>query len=151
MGTFGTGPFSSDGALDLVEELVELDAAGRLGELGRIFSTVLKGPQTGTQTVFPHEVVAAAALIAISLPGGESILADLSEFVADELAPALLPTPAVGLVAPALAALTVVAGPGGPWHDGWIDDRSRAEAAQTVERLTAVLRESGLRARPATG
>jgi alpha-glucosidase len=39
MGTFGTGPFSSDGAMDLLEELAGRPPEQRAGALERLFGS----------------------------------------------------------------------------------------------------------------
>src|SRR5262249_59158418 len=77
MGTFGTGPFGSDGALDLLDELTGQPADQRRETLGRIFSRVRGHPDLLWREFFPDEIVAAAAIVAASLPGGEDIRRDL--------------------------------------------------------------------------
>jgi alpha-glucosidase len=39
----------------------------------------------------------------------------------------------------ALQALLFAAGPDGPWHQGWINQETAAQARQTSDRLTAIL------------
>src|SRR5258708_37359146 len=73
MGTFGTGPFDSDGALDFLDGLAELHGGQRREVLERMFLVVRNEPEQLERTVFPDEVVAAAAVVAVSLPGGTSI------------------------------------------------------------------------------
>ncbi len=139
MGTWGTGPFSSDGALDLLEELTELEQGERRERLAGILSTTIENPESMMRTVFPDEVVAAAALVAVSLPGGERIVISQKEAVANELAGAVLSAPAFDLVRPALNALLSVAGPNGAWHRGWVDDDRRESAKQNIEEILTVL------------
>ncbi|GAA1763846.1 DUF4259 domain-containing protein [Luedemannella helvata] len=139
MGTWGTGPFGSDGALDLLDELAELEEDERLAELGRILSATSENPELLMSEVYPDEVVAAAALVAISLPGGASIGGSQGEAVADELAAAALSVPAFELAGQALMALNSVAGQGGLWLSGWTDDEKLASATQTVTQLRVVL------------
>ena len=50
MGTFGTGPFGSDGALDLLDELASQSADQRREALERIFSQVRDHPDLLGQT-----------------------------------------------------------------------------------------------------
>jgi Domain of unknown function (DUF4259) len=78
MGTFGTGPFDNDGALDLLVELAGQPADQRHEVLDRIFSRVRDRPDLLGRKIFPDEVVAAAAVVAASLPGGEGIRQDLA-------------------------------------------------------------------------
>jgi Domain of unknown function (DUF4259) len=76
MGTFGTGPFDNDGALDLLDELASQPAYQRREVLERIFFRVRDRPDLLGWKFFPDEVVAAAAAVAASLPGGEGIRQD---------------------------------------------------------------------------
>lgn len=139
MGTWGTGPFSSDGALDLLDELAELEQEDRVAELARILSVVNNNPELLMKEVYPDEVVAAAALVAISLPGGAKIADSQREAVANELSAAALSSPAYELAESALSALLSVAGPDGLWLRGWTDEEKMASAIQAVGQLRAVL------------
>src|SRR6185437_2776422 len=73
VGTFGTGPFGSDGALDLLDELKGQAAGQRRETVERIFSQVRDHPDVLGREFFPDEVVAAAAVVAAGLAGGEAI------------------------------------------------------------------------------
>src|SRR5262249_57062457 len=61
MGTFGTGPFDNDGALDLLDELASQPADRRRGLLERLLFGVQDRPDLLGWKFFPDEVVAAAA------------------------------------------------------------------------------------------
>ncbi|MEV0393358.1 DUF4259 domain-containing protein [Polymorphospora rubra] len=139
MGTFGTGPFSSDGALDFLDEVAERPPQKRAEVLRRAFGYVVANRDLLWREFFPDEVVAAAALVAAALPGGEHLQHRLAQ-VSDEPHAVMLPGPVPDLAAPALEALRFVAGPGGPWHQGWTTETNRAEAQQTIDGLTAILR-----------
>src|SRR6266568_3807556 len=78
MGTFGTGPFSNDGALDLLDSLTGQPADQRREVLERIFFRVRDRPDLLGWKFFPDEIVAAAAVVAASLPGGEGFRQDLA-------------------------------------------------------------------------
>jgi Domain of unknown function (DUF4259) len=138
MGTWGTGPFSSDGALDLLDELAGQPASQRREALERIFFRVRDRPDLLGRKFFPDEIVAAAAVVAASLPGGEGLRQDLADhsYDADAL---LVPAPDPELNHSALEALLVAAGRDGPWHDGWVDPEAAAQARQTTDRLAAIL------------
>jgi hypothetical protein len=104
MGTSGTGPFDSDGALDFLDGLAELPAGQRREVLERLFLVVRNAPEQLERTVFPDEVVAAAAVVAASLSGGASIRQQLANTGYD--ADAILVTEAdPELAASALSAL----------------------------------------------
>lgn len=139
MGTFGTGPFSSDGALDLLDELGERPAERRHHALAHMFTHVLNNRDLLGHEFFPDEVVAAAAIVAAGLPGGEH-LQQLLTAAGQDPQTVTPPAPAPDLAAPALEALLFVAGPGGPWHQGWTDDMYRLEAQHTIDNLSAILR-----------
>ncbi|MEH0982371.1 DUF4259 domain-containing protein [Micromonospora sp. CPCC 205556] len=111
VGTFGTGPFSSDGALDFLEELAERPPEQHLDALRHMLTFVLTNRSLLWQEFFPDQIVAAVALVAAALPGGEHLQHRLAE-LSDETDLATLPAPAPDLAAPALEALLFVAGPG---------------------------------------
>ncbi|GAB3904391.1 hypothetical protein GCM10029964_098050 [Kibdelosporangium lantanae] len=139
MGTFGTGPFSSDGALDFLDELGDRPAEGRHRALADVFTHVLANGDLLGREFFADEVVAAAAIVAAGLPGGEHLRQLMAEAGQDQLAETP-PAPTPDLAAPALEALLFVAGPGRPWHEGWSEDTDRLEAQHTVDDLSAILR-----------
>ncbi len=140
MGTFGTGPFSSDGAMDFLEELAERPVERRSAALEHMFMFVKEKPELLWREFFPDQVVAAAAVVAASLPGGQQFDQELEALVEHDLVPDVrLAAPAPDLASAALQALTFVAGPGGPWHQGWTNDTDAAEARETVAVLSQVL------------
>ena len=60
MGTFSTGPFGSDGALDLLDELRGQPAGQRRETVERIFSQVRDHPDLLGRESFPGEAVGAS-------------------------------------------------------------------------------------------
>jgi alpha-glucosidase len=138
MGTFGTGPFSNDGALDLIDELAGQLPTQRREVLERLFFRVRDRPDLLGWKFFPDEVVAAAAVVAASLPGGGGVRQDLADHGYD-LDAILSPAPDPELNHSALEALLVAAGRDGPWHDGWADPETAAQARQTTNHLAAIL------------
>jgi alpha-glucosidase len=138
MGTFGTGPFSSDSALDLLDKLAGQHPDQRRQALERIFSQVRDDPGLLWRKFVPDEIVAAAAIVAAGLPGGEDIRQELSDQAYDPNR-LIVPAPGQELTTLALQALLVAAGPGGPWHQGWVDQQTAAGARQTIDRLTGIL------------
>jgi len=137
VGTFGTGPFSNDSALDLLDELADQPPGQRREALERIFQ-VRDRPDLLWRKFLPDEIVAAAAIVAASLPGGEDIRRDLAGQTYDVDA-VLVPPPDRELTTFALQALLFAAGPDGPWHDGWVNQQDAARARQTSDQLTAIL------------
>lgn len=143
MGTFGTGAFSSDGALDLLEQLAERPAESRNSALEHMFTFVKDNPDLLGRECFPDEIVAAAAIIAATLPGGELFSEHLQHLADNDIAPDVrLPAPAPHLARSALEALLWAAGPDGPWHQGWVTETDAAGARDTSDTLLQVLREA---------
>jgi hypothetical protein len=141
MGTFGTGPFSSDSALDLLDELAGQPSDQRRQALERTFSQVRDHPGLLWGKFAPDQIVAAAAIVAAGLPGGEDIRQELSDQAYDANM-LIVPAPGQQLTTLALQALLAAAGPGGPWHQGWVDQQTAADARQTIDRLTEILTAS---------
>jgi uncharacterized protein DUF4259 len=140
IGTFGTGPFSSDGAVDFLSELGDRPAGQRAAALERMFLFVREKPELLCREFFPDEVVAAAAVVAASLPGGQQFDQSLQTLEDDDLARDVgLATPAPQLADIALEALRFVAGPEGPWQQGWTTAADAAEALDTIAALSQVL------------
>lgn len=138
MGTFGTGPFDSDGALDFLDRLADLSADQRRDVLERLFLAVRNEPEQLERTVFPDEVVAAAAVVAASLSDGASIRQQLVEKGCD--ASSILVTGVDHeLAVSALGALLRAAGRDGPWHHGWTSLNDEIGARQTSDQLAAIL------------
>jgi Domain of unknown function (DUF4259) len=138
MGTFGTGPFSSDTALDLLDELADQPSDQRRQAVERIFSQVRDHPDLLWRKFLPDEIVAAAAIVAASLPGGEDIRQELSKQAYDANRVVVL-APDHELITLALQALLFAAGPDGSWHQGWVSQQTAAHARQTTDRLTEIL------------
>ncbi|MBQ0994668.1 DUF4259 domain-containing protein [Micromonospora sp. H61] len=104
VGTFGTGPFSSDGALDFLDELAERAPQQRVEALRHMLGYVLANRGLLWREYFPDQVVAAAALVATTLPGGEQLQHRLSQ-VSDDPSAVILPEPVPDLATSALDAL----------------------------------------------
>lgn len=141
MGTFGTGPFSSDGAVDFLEELAERAPDQHVDTLRHMLSYVLANRDLLWREFFPDQVVAAAALVAASLPGGEHMQHRLAELL-EETDMKLAPASASDLATPALDALLFVAEPEGPWHQGWTTEVDKVEAQRTTNDLIAILQRA---------
>lgn len=124
MGTWGSGPFDTDAAQDLLEQLEEVAASERRAELERLFGQGEPGPD---------EVLAGAALVAAILPGG----VDLPW--APEVAGLLPEQSAEQLRGLALDALDVALAPGNWWWKSWVDRDDQARMRSTVDRVRVIL------------
>src|SRR5262245_56118267 len=118
--------------MDLVGELAGQDAGRRRETLERIFRLVVEHPEDLGRKAFPDEVVAGAAVVAASLPGGEGVLQELADD--DDAAASIIPDDDHSLIELAREALNLAAGRDGPWHDGWVQPEDAAEARRTAER-----------------
>ena len=106
--------------------------------LERMFLVVRNEPEQLGRTVFPDEVVAAAAVVAASLFGDASIRQQLAKAGYD--ADAILVTDADHeLAASTLNGLGRAAGRDGPWHHGWTRPDYAVRAQQTTEQLADLL------------
>jgi alpha-glucosidase len=118
--------------------LVTEPASQRHEALEGLFFQVRDRPDLLGWKFFPDEVVAADAVVAASLPGGEGLRQDLADHGYDVDA-LLVPAPDPELNHSALEALLTAAGRDGPWHDGWVDPEAAAQARETTDRLAAIL------------
>ncbi|MGW0436224.1 DUF4259 domain-containing protein [Micromonospora sp. NPDC003197] len=146
VGTWSSGPFDNDHAMDLLDELAEMNDREKAEYLREIFTNALG--LSSTERVWPKEVVAAAALIALALPGGAVVVmyeegdfeSDAEENADEEWSIAILREPGVALARLALDALMEVTRPEGRWFLGWLLDSDRDAALNHVEAVARVLR-----------
>ncbi|MEH0935999.1 DUF4259 domain-containing protein [Micromonospora psammae] len=137
-------PFGNDHALDLVDELAELDEREKEEHLRQLFGEVLAPPAGGR--LWPKEVVAGAALVALALPGGAAVVTDEAgghdkeEDVEDNWGTAVPSAPSAELLSLAVEALQVVTVPAGQWCAGWRLNEDRAAALGHVTTIATVLR-----------
>ncbi|MFJ5992592.1 DUF4259 domain-containing protein [Lentzea sp. NPDC092896] len=139
MGTFGTGPFDSDGALDLLDDLAARPADSRADVLAALLGRPIADPDSIGREVFADEVVAAVAVVASGLAGRRA-----GEPWWDEVAgkaAAVLPIPdLIRLVPAATAVLAIVAE---PWGRDWTSPDDAVAAEETARRLAEVLSAAG--------
>jgi alpha-glucosidase len=143
VGTFGTGAFSSDGAMDFLDDLAERPPERRTAALEHMFTFVENNPDRIWRDFFPDQIVAAAAIIAAPLPGVNQFNERLKYLIDNGLAPDVrLSVPALHLAEPALKALLLVARPDGPWHQNWVTEADAVDARETTDTLLRVLRDA---------
>lgn len=132
MSTWGCGPFDSDSAQDLLDEMIPMSPSRRLAAIEEIATSAIEDAETGRTSVAPEAVIAAAAIVAVSLshdvrlPGIEEA-PDLGQWL-----PRPLPDDLPKLVT---TALDVTLPPGGWWWDSWLD----ADEKTVMERNIAVI------------
>ncbi|MEV4510025.1 DUF4259 domain-containing protein [Dactylosporangium sp. NPDC049525] len=73
MGTWGSHPFAGDGAQDLIDFMAKRNDKERRKEFHEIFEAAPHAGQPHVD-VFPEDIVAAALLIALSVPGSSQRL-----------------------------------------------------------------------------
>ncbi|MFC4063414.1 DUF4259 domain-containing protein [Actinoplanes subglobosus] len=145
MGSWGDGPFDNDQAMDVIDDLAQMGADERRARLHELFAAVFAPAPAGTEVPFwPKEVIAAASLVALVLPGGSVVLDPQSsdDYVPDddaEWTDALLTDPGEELIRAAGRALEVVADPESKWFTDWVcgDDDEAAWLANIVRVLHA--------------
>ena len=137
MGTWGPGAFDNDDALDLLDALTGQDPVSRRQSLERVFRVTREHPQDLNWTLGPAEVVAAAAVVAASLPTGESVVQEITGHHYDA-AVLVIPDDVPELADDALTALLIAAGRDGPWHQGWTDAGVARQARRTTDQLASV-------------
>ena len=137
MGTWGTGVFDNDDALNLLDTLRGEDEALRRKALEVIFRAAGERPEDLSWVLGPGEVVAAAAIVAAGLESGEAIVAEIGE-LGYEPAAILIPGSDPALADAALAALLIAAKRDGAWHQGWADAGKARQARRTTDQLASV-------------
>ncbi|WP_346533903.1 DUF4259 domain-containing protein [Micromonospora sp. DPT] len=142
MGTWGRGPFDNDQALDLVDELSDMGDAEKADYLREIFTDALN--PTPNKEIWPKEVTAAAALIAMMLPGG-AVAADPEQEgdyeldAEDDWFTALLLHPGPDLRALAYDALRAITSPQSQWFKSRSDDREIDATMAWLDNIGRVL------------
>jgi hypothetical protein len=135
VGTFGSGPFGSDGACDLLDSLAECPPDQRATVLTDLFDRLAANPETLGREIFADEIMAAVAVVAVSLThvrAGEPWWRDVMEQAKEAVPATVFPQ----LASLAIAALAVIRE---PWSHGWTDPVDAATARETVDRLSDAL------------
>ncbi|GAA0522446.1 hypothetical protein Ade02nite_81780 [Paractinoplanes deccanensis] len=146
MGTWASGPFENDQALDLLTELSELDDDEKEQHLRGLFADALEA--SPSERVWPKEVIAGAALVALALPGGAAVIGDEGndydpdEDDDEELSSALLRRPSGELAGLALRAMNEIIRPDGEWYSSWIREDERDVALGRAAVAARLLRSS---------
>ncbi len=138
MGTWGPLPFDSDSAQDLIDFMAKRSDAERRVAFHEIFDGALRLGDDDVD-VFADDVVAAATMIAMSVPGGTQRLGE--EIAAQEATAAVVSGLDVGLAGEALTALDAMRVPGNDWFDTWIEEDADGETARAVQAIADVLRD----------
>jgi hypothetical protein len=146
VGTWGPGPFSNDQALDLCDELGDMDDDEKAERLRAIFANAVSS--STAERIWSSEVVAAAALVALALPGGAVVVHEedgdfdpgAGENADDEWTPAILRRPDAALSNLALEAVQAVTRAGSEWHSTWVGDDDRDAALERVSDIARILR-----------
>jgi hypothetical protein len=135
MGTWETGPFGNDDAMDFFERVEEADGADVVATLRATLSAVIDRP--GKVEVHEgHVAVAAASLVA----AGRSRLAQTGNALVDAWLAEHRPTVSDDDQRLALKALDRVSGPDSEWQQLWSTTRRGADIDAKVAELRAVLR-----------
>ena len=138
MGTWGVSPFESDSAQDFLDGLADISAGQREEAVRRMLSYPVNDAASLMRDVVPEEVMAAAALVALGLPGG----AELPWRDDEASTAALSESSSAALAGMALRAVDVVVAPDGWWWRGWVSEDDRVQAGELVSQLRSALGES---------
>ncbi len=112
----------------------------RLSEISALFRSVLDEPSLLMREVFPEDLIAAASLVAISLPGGEEIFDQQSESTQELIEDAHVEGASMDLITDALAALELATKPDGHWSTAWIREDDRIAAQEAVDAVRRTLK-----------
>jgi AcrR family transcriptional regulator len=133
VGTFEAGPFGNDTALDLLEELLDLDLDERSRRIAEVFEVALVDP---ADSGVPEQVVAAAAIVAVNMLAepprwalslGEQV-AIPSEHISAELCQS------------AVQALAHALPMDGWWWRSWVDQKERRRMVDMLGEVDGILR-----------
>ncbi|WP_395576895.1 DUF4259 domain-containing protein [Streptomyces sp. BK79] len=132
MGTWGTGPFDSDLAADFVDELEGLTSQKVIEVLEQAFQRVTD-PGARVDGGDGTEAVAAAALVASTIPGS-GIVIDPDDGPREPL-----PQLPLALRSSAVLALQCVLQDGSELLTGWVDSDDAAQWRHEVQRIAEAL------------
>ncbi|MGC5017574.1 DUF4259 domain-containing protein [Micromonospora sp. DT47] len=133
MGTWGEGPFDSDGAEDFLDSLEELTPEARLVVVSRLLRSAAVPLSEWPRDLGDIEVIAAAAVLAVNVAGNDP-------FDAEQDVTHWLPKPLRSeLLTLALRALEEATTPGSPWSRSWTTDQSRADAFDAIVHIRDVI------------
>ncbi|GAA4424355.1 DUF4259 domain-containing protein [Actinokineospora soli] len=136
MGTWGTGPFDSDGAEDLLDELAGHTIERRLEVVTRLLVSAIDAGGGADASVQPEEVVATAAVVAAGVPAGRHLPWNDDWDGLERW----LPQPiSADLAALAVRALEVAVPAGGWFWRSWVDAGEQEEARAAINEIKAVL------------
>lgn len=134
VGTWGAGPFSSDLAQDLLEELSEATGQERLNRLKEIINLAIR--LGDSSEVAPEEVIAACTILAYNTDYSSEppwVREEVEEFGNIDC---WLPRPVAGTDASsALRALDSVTPSNGWWLNSWAEVEDRGKIASVVEQV----------------
>ncbi|MFE7774600.1 DUF4259 domain-containing protein [Streptomyces sp. NPDC057445] len=133
MGTWGTGPFENDTAADFAGDLDELAPEDRGGHIRAALLRVVEEPEY-VEAPDADEALAAAALVAAGLPGGDPVH---PVYGPEEPVPTL-PADCQAL---AVRAIDRILAPESELADLWVDAGDADEWRVVLARMRAVLGE----------
>jgi hypothetical protein len=135
MGTWGFDPFDNDGAMDFLGELSDLGPGRRVADVASLLDTAQEPLADWSVETGVDEVLAAVAMVAANVPGGEGLRWN---YVPEGLS-GFLPTPLdESLVVRARVALDRLSDEDGWWMREW-DPNDRVAVQGHLEELRAAL------------
>ncbi|MFI6393128.1 DUF4259 domain-containing protein [Nonomuraea sp. NPDC050540] len=139
MGTWGAGPFESDSAEDLLDELEGTDSEGKLDRIIRIMNSAVRGDMFPEGDLLPEEIIAVAAIVALNVsPDMEGVWESEVTGLAGWLPKPVTP-PTMDLAIQALAKATPL---DGWWSKSWVDESERSEAMNAISQIREKLQSA---------
>jgi hypothetical protein len=141
MGTWDVGPFNNDTAADWCGDLHETAGDERLPLVRATLTAVVDNRDTYLANRLADTAIAAAAVVASQLPGGEPLVTPYApDFLLDG---GTLDVP--GDIPPlALRALDRIVGDDSEWRDLWEDAGTCADAVGALQTIRATLERAAI-------
>jgi len=136
MGTWDVGPFNNDTAADWCDDLHDTARDQRLPLVRATLSAVADNDDTYLANRLADRAIAAAAVVASQLPGGEPLVTPYAPNFLLEGGMLDVPDDIPPL---ALRALDRVVGDDSEWRDLWEDADSYADAVGALQTVRATL------------
>jgi hypothetical protein len=135
VGTWGAGLFDSDTAQDLLDSLEDLTPTMRAERLRAVLERAPGMTESNPRSA-EEEVITAAAIVGIHLPGGDTV--EVDEDYPDIPQWLIRPIPAE-LAALARQALDVALPEDSWWWNSWVNPDDLARITREVDRLKQIL------------
>jgi hypothetical protein len=139
MGTWDVGPFDNDAAADWCGDLQEAKPARRPAMVRSAFTSVLDEGDAYLDSDLAVEAIAAAAIVAATLPGGAAITSSYAPDFLIEGGGIEVPDDVPAL---AVRALDRIVGDDSEWRELWEDTEEAPSALAVLQQIRATIAAS---------